>query len=795
MKTNITRRTTLSIFALMGLEKSLEDIASTNKKKSNIIDNIPSDSWPTYNYDPCNIGYAEQLNIGGELTETWTKEVDDPTSPLVDDLSPLIRYNNKLYYCTGRAIIARGSADGSLIWSNDDQGRNDINVVPAISEKTLFTADSNISAWDTETGELIWEATIGSTSEAALNVDEDAVYISISSGRVNAYDKYSGEELWSTSTFNNIVSSVAVCEGKVFAANKNGTVYAIEDGERIWSTDIAGSLIADPCAVDNKLYVGGVDVPLTVLNIENGEKLWESFDVSEVEFTPRIHKNTCITANKSGEIYSMNTSEQNIEWSQSLDDNVSTSPILINETVVVATDQGRVIGFDFSSGNEKWKFDLLNDSIVGLIGGNDAIYVSGKDGNIGGIHVDGTLSPRSKVQKLIEDINTAKNDDIQTSQAESYLSSASEALAEQDYDTAENEAEAGISELQPHIASREDASDRIDELSTMIENNSSFNLTESRELLDEAQDAFREGEYVTAESKASDGLDQLNSTVTTAETAQELIQDLNESISNADPEIDTVSFETEYEEAQRNFDGGNYTVAQDKAGFALEELEIKKEARANIDELESKLAENESLDLSESKDLLDIAEQSYGNDDFSGANSNASEGLDKLGETIEIAESAESSILQLNNTISDTDDSIEVTEFRSEYQFAQDAYRDGEYQEANEVATNATNKLQNKKIAWEAINNAEGVSQHFAADPIAEIYGYSNRLESARTAYEQENYIQAQDESNSARYAYWLARVTVEGTVGTGLIAGTLYIRYPKKMASLSSNIKNLYNQ
>lgn len=722
---DITRRSALSLAATFGISQF-----AIGSSKANTSSGSSGTAWSTNRYNSQNTGAAVGLSLPNTPVETWSKHVDDPTPPLPDrELSTPVMAENKLFYTTDRAIVARSAANGSLVWSVEDSNRSNVDTSPVVSDGKVITAGTNITAWSTDTGDRIWDTTIGGSSDAALNMDGDSVYITISgrNGMIKSFDIDSGEEQWSTRTRNIISTSVAIDDGVVYAVDRRGFVYCIEDGEQVWRSEVEGVVWAPPTVTDDYVIIGGIDVTFTLLNKFSGEVEATYNEPTRADNPPVWYNEYCILSNTNGDIIAVDLSTSEVDWSRHITEELNTAPIVVDDALVVGTPNGTIRKLDIKTGETKWRISLFDSSVIGLIGGNDAVYAVGDDGIIAGTHIEGTLTPRIKIQQLSQKIRDAETFGVPTGQAESQLSTAISSIQSRNYDSAQNEAEAGISEFDQLLQEVQAAREKMDTVrndATEFENDTPANTSTVTETLDRGIAEIERGnpnEAIELSQEAEQSLEDLK---TNYEGAKLVIEELESNIEVADSmETPVYDAPDSLREAETEFQNGNFVEAEKIAAQENDELEKRIETVRTV--------------------------------------------RDRFGELEELMEQAEN-------------ENIDVSEGESLFSDSASYYSDEEYTQALDTANHAIRTteetLDTAKEASDLISQAESFSaiQPFV-ETLAEDFGSEEHLSKAKSEYESTNYHNALTEAQNARRAQQQARVLVDGGSVAALAGGYVF--------------------
>lgn len=144
----------------------------------------------------------------------------------------------------------------------------EIQSSPAVAGGTVFfgARDGYVHAVDAATGQEKWKFShSGSWVNTSPAVDGGAVFSGSSDGRfVQASDAQTGKEKWRFSANDRVFSSLAVADGKVYAATHGAAVFTLDaaTGKQLGQIGTEGAVQSSPVLDGGVLYVGSDDSAL-----------------------------------------------------------------------------------------------------------------------------------------------------------------------------------------------------------------------------------------------------------------------------------------------------------------------------------------------------------------------------------------------------------------------------------------------------------------------------------------------------------------------------------------------------
>ena len=195
------------------------------------------------------------------------------------DMSPVV-HKGKAYFGTGYGdyrIYAVDAQTGAEVWTK--QMPYPVWGSPSAHENTVFFGlgrgnfsesgrdpAGKVIALDAETGDTVWEYEPQDAVLTAIALKNGATIFGARDGFVYSLQSVDGRLNWKTYLNGPVVSSPAVTEDTVYAATKNGNIYAlsIDKGEVLWEFDTRSvtrniEFYSSPAITNGLLYIGSSD--------------------------------------------------------------------------------------------------------------------------------------------------------------------------------------------------------------------------------------------------------------------------------------------------------------------------------------------------------------------------------------------------------------------------------------------------------------------------------------------------------------------------------------------------------
>ena len=127
------------------------------------------------------------------------------------------------------------------------------------------------------TNNILWNYTTGDNVVSSPAVVDDKVYIGSDDCKVYCLNATTGAKVWSYTTGNIIFCSYpAVVDGKVYIGSNDDKVYCLDaaSGEYIWSYKTDSDVESSPAVANGKVYIGSEDTKVYCLDAATGTYIW-----------------------------------------------------------------------------------------------------------------------------------------------------------------------------------------------------------------------------------------------------------------------------------------------------------------------------------------------------------------------------------------------------------------------------------------------------------------------------------------------------------------------------------------
>lgn len=209
---------------------------------------------------------------------------------------------------------------------------------PVVAGQQIFAVDreGNLTAWERNKGQFLWEAALGSGASSGLSYNQGQLYLGTQNGEVLALSAVGGQILWRTRLSTQILTppQVNASAHQLVVQTADGRVAALDErtGRILWNYESQEPLLtlhgtATPLVVPAATFAGFANGRVVAIDNRNGQMAW---DVRVAVPSGRTDIERLV--------------------------DVDGQPLLTSKGMLVVTSyQGRLIALDPSSGRGIWE--------------------------------------------------------------------------------------------------------------------------------------------------------------------------------------------------------------------------------------------------------------------------------------------------------------------------------------------------------------------------------------------------------------------------------------------------------
>lgn len=298
-------------------------------------------------------------------------------------------------------------------WVNEDWPQ--VGGYPSHAMHHLALGEQLTEAWRVSIGA---GAGTGQRIFAAPVVAEGRLYAIDAESNLSAFDSQSGERLWRIALAPDEEDSSAVgggigyWNGALYAATAYGLVYKLSpaDGSQIWVADLGQPMRPAPTAFGGHVFVVTSDNTLHALSTTDGTEQWSHTAISEGAAlvnaaAPAATGSVVIAPFSSGEIFALRAGNGVVAWGDTLIrtgrispvgeiNDITGEPVMDRGMVFAISHAGRMVAIDQRSGARLWEttFGGLNmpwvagDFIFLVTLDSEVVALTRRDGSIRWVH-------------------------------------------------------------------------------------------------------------------------------------------------------------------------------------------------------------------------------------------------------------------------------------------------------------------------------------------------------------------------------------------------------------------------
>lgn len=253
-------------------------------------------------------------------------------------------------------------------------------LTPVIAESNLYAIDreGNLSAWQKENGDELWQASLDENISSPLAYHDNKLFVGTQNGELIAMSAQGGERLWRTRLSTQVLSvpQVNAQFKQLIVQTADGRVYALDqDTGRIkWNFSSPEPLLtlhgtSTPRVIPGATFAGFANGRIVALDNRNGQMLWDTrvavpsgrTDIEQlvdVDAQPFITSlGMLVSTSYQGRVMAMDPRSGRALWERK---DSSFYPVVEAKDKLLYVDEGsRLIAVDHRSGSVLWNQDAL----------------------------------------------------------------------------------------------------------------------------------------------------------------------------------------------------------------------------------------------------------------------------------------------------------------------------------------------------------------------------------------------------------------------------------------------------
>lgn len=268
-----------------------------------------------------------------------------------------------------------------------------------LSGDQVFVAYSSfVYGMDADTGNVVWHFPNDANNQvlffAQPYVNDDYVFVGDVAKKFYKIDKNTGTSVWTFSQAKGYFIGLANEEnGTVYAPSNDGNLYAIdEQGNLLWIFETGHFLWSQPQIGANAVYLGAMDRFVYGIS-KDGEGLWSTEMAGAVVAAPTLSEDgsKLFVGSIGSDFVALDTSNGGIVWSFAAEDGVWGQALLADGILYFADSSGMLYMLDPESGVEKNRVQVGGSIIGGITALPDGIALVTEEGRIKILDFDGTI--------------------------------------------------------------------------------------------------------------------------------------------------------------------------------------------------------------------------------------------------------------------------------------------------------------------------------------------------------------------------------------------------------------------
>ncbi len=187
---------------------------------------------------------------------------------------------------------------------------------------------------------------------------------------------------WRFDTGGEVYSTPVIAKGVLYAASKNGFLYALnaETGQEIWRFQLSAYVVRSSPAVANGVVYIGAGFNLFAIDARNGTEVWRVALRYAGQSTPTIAGGIVVVPSQEGWLYALSAKDGALRWRIPTDGVVFGAAAIANNIVTIGTDNGTVYAIKLDNGQLLWRNSVSGGVIASPSMAGNVVYFTSDSG-------------------------------------------------------------------------------------------------------------------------------------------------------------------------------------------------------------------------------------------------------------------------------------------------------------------------------------------------------------------------------------------------------------------------------
>lgn len=247
---------------------------------------------------------------------------------------------------------------------------------------------------------MVWSASVGKAGGFPLRpqVEGGRVYAAAADGALVAFDEVSGKQVARVDTKKKIAGGVGSGDKTVYLGTAKGEVVALDaDGKTLWTTPVAGEVLAAPVLARKVVVARTADGRIFGLSAADGKRVWVFQRPSPAlllrsEAGVLAQGGDVVAGYPNGKLIALDADDGKLTWEVTVSPprgtteleriaDVAGLPLVDGGNVCAGAFQGKVACFEIASRNMLWSRDLSTSRSLGrdeknvyVVDASDAVH-------------------------------------------------------------------------------------------------------------------------------------------------------------------------------------------------------------------------------------------------------------------------------------------------------------------------------------------------------------------------------------------------------------------------------------